>query len=326
MDSTFEDNFAGGKGGGVTAFGRNNVKLVVTGTTFVNNTATGTGGGMHFGSQPADTGFVQAYRNVLIQGNIFRGNNASNGGGLSGVDFQATIIGNTFRCNSAGNGGAVHLDDAATLLQPTMTLTFSNNFMISNEALINAGGLWLGTPSTVTVNLGNNTFYRNWAGSAGGALYCAIASISWTGTPALMIENTAATNLGAAVGASTCTCSGGENVYLEGNSASASFNFSLWSGVLEDTRQRCGSFYIETTPIDFSRKPSAVCAADIAGAPSAPQESFGSPVPFQGLSDVYMAPGGSMGMSSTCVQALLIRDTNADESSIYYWLSSYPVR
>jgi predicted outer membrane repeat protein len=287
VGSTFEDNTAK-RGAAIAAFGGTTTSI--TDCNFNNNTAIGDAGAVLFSSieQAASTSIV----GVTLSGNTFIGNRAGgNGGAVLGVDFQASLTGNTFKCNFGHNGGAIAFDRQATILNGQTGLTFQNNVLISNEASSSGGGLYLDTSVGYTIQLGSNTFYRNWAAHSGGAITCNIGKVTWSGDQANIVENTVENGKGAAWYESQCTCLSGQNIYMSGNAASGPNNHTLWWGPFGEPDLKCGSFYAGTVPIDYSRKPSLTCVGDT----TIPTLSF--PPPFQGFDSVQMQPGGETGTS-----------------------------
>ena len=115
-NSTFLNNSSAGSGGGVT----NNGTATITNSTFSNNSATGDGGGV-----------ANINGTITIANSAFSNNSANGGGGVINNSGTATIFNSTFSGNSAtyDGGGVFTWNGAAS--PPTTTI---RNTILANSA------------------------------------------------------------------------------------------------------------------------------------------------------------------------------------------------
>jgi predicted outer membrane repeat protein len=141
----FEDNQAGGAGGGVRVF----VNLVTTNTQFINNRAGSNGGG------------AQATGAATVSDGQFSGNTAAlYGGGLAAFGgltlTNVAILSNTAQTN---NGGGAFVNSGGA--------NVSGGSFINNQAQGHGGGLNVGGG----LSLSRSQFLGNFAQTDGGGLY-----------------------------------------------------------------------------------------------------------------------------------------------------------
>jgi predicted outer membrane repeat protein len=163
-DGSFNSNLASSSGGGIVVDYYN---LSATGTTFINNTATGSQGG---------GAWVQG--NATITNGIFQGNHSGNdGGGLytSGNNSISTLTQTDFTSNSsAEDGGGLYASDQAVV---------QGGHFQNNTALRYGGGWYVGSTTTMT-NTVNTSNTATWGGGGyadGGAV---LHGVTFTGNTA----------------------------------------------------------------------------------------------------------------------------------------------
>jgi hypothetical protein len=170
-NSTIENNYSGGNGGGFSD--ENNVgALVVSNSVFRNNTAVGNGGGIQEG------GPSTVITNSEIDGNTASGT----GAGLFANGPGVTIQSSTFAHNTAAiGGGAIELQTTGTAASGS---TITNSTITDNNALNNGGANGGGIEAPVTtftgsLQLTNDTIASNFATNGGGIFWAgATGSIS----------------------------------------------------------------------------------------------------------------------------------------------------
>jgi predicted outer membrane repeat protein len=172
-NSTLQNNFSGGVGGG---FGDENAQgtLVVRNSLFQGNVAAGNGGAI------AAAGPATTITSSEIKGN----SSAMNGGGVFASGTTLTVLNSTLAGNAAANGGGIELATTGTgAAGSTITsTTIAGNSALSAEANDNGGGLDVIAPGSLA--LLNDTITANVASTGGG--------IFWTGTAgsAVSVQNT----------------------------------------------------------------------------------------------------------------------------------------
>ena len=129
----------------------------ITGNAIIGNIAAVTGGGINCDQ---DTGVTSPE----IASNLIQGNDAVNGGGISGFGASPTIMRNTISGNSAGTGGGIRDISNESLIQ--------GNVILDNTASIGAG-LYVASSLTTLVN---NNIIGNIATGTGGGIACSEAS------------------------------------------------------------------------------------------------------------------------------------------------------
>jgi parallel beta-helix repeat protein len=150
--------------------------ITISGNRIINNTVSGSGGGISFqysgnliknniilNNVATDKGggiYNYEYKNTIIN-NIIAGNSAKNGGGSYGNVIGSSISSNHFVNNIANNDSAIY--------SPAPNI-FLNNLFINNKSSITPSeSIGLSGVSTITSNniLNNNTTYsvRNYNGS-----------------------------------------------------------------------------------------------------------------------------------------------------------------
>jgi predicted outer membrane repeat protein len=213
-NSTLSGNTSGGVGGGaVLGVEGGNNPVVISGDAFTDNTATDAGGGLFTSGHAA------------VANSIFSGNSAQSGGGLclngGGVPSASTIKGSTFADNSANVGGGIYL------ASPT-SATISGVTAIGNRATGGrGGGLYVVGPSSTnvtSVSVTGSHFDANSATGNGGG-------VAATDGVNLKIGGTTinANHAGGGGGGLMVTGSGDEKVTLTISGGKVSDNFS--SGV-----------------------------------------------------------------------------------------------
>ena len=166
----YENNSAYNNGG-VFYISHASMSTTITDSSFTNNQAINSHGGVLF---------VSGSRSIGISGNIFTNNTARHDGGaayLSGIT-SAINMGNRFVNNTAtDDGGAIYVSSSST--------TNNGNTFINNRAIDDGGAIYVSSSSTTN---NRNTFINNKA-IDGGALY--ITSSSSTNSDNTFINNTA---------------------------------------------------------------------------------------------------------------------------------------
>jgi hypothetical protein len=189
VNSSVTGNFAGAFGGG---FGdeNNQGSLTVAGSTFLNNTTPGNGGGI------AEGGPATSISGSEIDGNAAGGS----GGGVFVAGMTLTIQASTIANNtSAGNGGGVELDTAGAGLFQGSTIT--NTTITGNSAVNNAGanggGIDAGANFTGDLKLQSDTVNGNFASMGGG--------VFWAGGGNIGVQNTILAGNAAVAGPDTAS-------------------------------------------------------------------------------------------------------------------------
>jgi hypothetical protein len=170
-NSTIENNFTGGMGGGFSDE-NNNGSLVVTNSLFLNNTASMSGGGIQEGG-PSTT----------IINTEFKGNSSGgSGGALFANGTTLTIDSSTFADNTAaGNGGGIEIETTGT---GSAGSTITDSTITGNTALNNAGANGGGIDAVTIGSLAllNDTINANFANNGGG--------VFWDGSGTFSVQNT----------------------------------------------------------------------------------------------------------------------------------------
>ena len=136
--STFSNNNATGTGGGLVNVGT----MTITGSTFRDNSATsGDGGGAYNGGT------------LIIANSTFSNNSASGaGGGLSNNNGTATILNSTFSGNQAGSSGGALSTWKGSTTAPT---TILRNTILANS-VAPGGDCWNNTANGAVLSGENN--------------------------------------------------------------------------------------------------------------------------------------------------------------------------
>jgi len=224
--ATFTQNSAAYGGGifvGANKDKPNNSVVTIVGGTFLENTATGTGGSnTYYGGGAIATGAPGISITTDATTTFTRNSAVGSGGAISMVNgslnaLALNINGSTFTSNTAGvDGGAIFAGDSTTTITST-NATFTNNsavnsggairgnVVMSNTILTNnqvtgpsatgGGALYIWGNSTIT----NSTFRTNKSTTGGGAVYIYNRSgpTAYVVTGTTFTNNTAATNGGA---------------------------------------------------------------------------------------------------------------------------------
>jgi hypothetical protein len=165
LNSTIENNFSGGSGGGFSD--ENNVgTLEISNSIFRNNVAVGDGGGIQEGG-PSTT---------IIDSEIDGNTSSATGGGLFANGNTVSIQSSTFFHNTATTGGgAIEIQNTGTMIRNS---TITDNSALGNAAaasIANGGGIEApATTFTGSLQLSNDTITSNFATNGGG--------IFWAGT------------------------------------------------------------------------------------------------------------------------------------------------
>jgi hypothetical protein len=175
-DSTIENNFSGGQGGGFSDE-NNNGTLIVSNSIFRGNTATMDGGGIQEGG-PSTT----------ITNTEFDNNSSgATGGALFANGPTLTVSSSTFSGNtSITGGGAIEVQTTGTAIAASAITnsTITGNSALSNASTATGGGIDAPASFTGTLALLQDTINGNFADTGGG--------ISWAGTAnsAVSVQNT----------------------------------------------------------------------------------------------------------------------------------------
>ncbi len=183
---------------------------ILTGNTFIRNTATSGGGGL----------LIHAGRNTLLAANTIISNTANYGGGLRILQsYTVTLSDNTIISNTAltGNGGGLDISQS-------YTVTLTDNTISDNTAAYGGGGL--NVSQSYTVTLTDNAISGNVADYEGGGLN---VSQSYTVT---LTGNTISGNAAIQAGGGGLEVSQCENVSLTGNTISGNAA-NDWGGGLD---------------------------------------------------------------------------------------------
>ncbi len=151
-DCEFRNNTAQ-EHGGAAYFGR---QVNVFDCTFENNHAVnGSGGGIN----------IYVFRNVTIDGTVFKNNSSKYYGGGLHVDMVDTlfVINAWFEGNHSASGGGVAITGSSYYTDPVIV---SNAVFFDNSAT-DGGGLWASQSNLI---LTNTTFSSNYAARGGGGL------------------------------------------------------------------------------------------------------------------------------------------------------------
>jgi hypothetical protein len=191
-DSLIASNHAGGHGGGIFK-DRGSVRLptTITGTTFQNNTANWSGGGVfilrtpltisdsQFSNNHADEyGGGLGYQNnstetVLISNTTFDANSAAWDGGAIHFSGESMSINNsTIQNNMAANGAGIHngtADDPFTkyIIRTDTTLIITGSILQENIASGDGGGAF----NEGVMTCGESTFVNNESYTLGGGIH-----------------------------------------------------------------------------------------------------------------------------------------------------------
>jgi hypothetical protein len=171
LNSTISDNFSGANGAGFSD--ENDAgTLVVRNSLFLDNTATGDGGGIQEGG-PSTT----------IINTEFKGNSSGgNGAGLFANGTTLTLQSSTFADNTAaGNGGGAEVETTGSGATGS---TITDSTFTGNRALNNAGANGGGIDAVAIGSLAllNDTINGNFADNGGG--------VFWDGSGQFSVQNT----------------------------------------------------------------------------------------------------------------------------------------
>jgi hypothetical protein len=205
-NSTIENNFTGGMGGGFSD--ENNLgTLVVTNSLFLNNTASMNGGGIQEGG--AST--------TIINTEFKFNSSGGSGAALFANGTTLTVQSSTFAFNTAaGNGGGIEVETTGT---GSAGSTVTDSTITGNRALNNAGANGGGIDAVAIGDLAllNDTINGNFANNGGG--------VFWDGSGSFSAENTIIAANSAGVGgtgpdannpAGTFTDNGGNLIGVSG--------------------------------------------------------------------------------------------------------------
>ena len=180
-DSVFGNN-SGGAGGAIGSKGVN--PIVITGSTFTGNRASGSGGAIY------------AVGQVSVTDCEFSGNTASKDGGAIAAS-SAIVRNSTFSSNHASDAGAaIYLDIA---LYPTGLTAIPGNVIADSTFDQNSGAAHGGAiafESFVAAKVTNNTFTTNGATQGGAIYYGAQKIVGGTELPNLLQGNRFENNQG----------------------------------------------------------------------------------------------------------------------------------
>ena len=140
-------NGSGGQGGGIF----NGGTLAITHSSIAGNTTPFIGGGIH------------SQGRLTVSDSVISGNSASNAGGIESAFSTLQLMRSTVSNNHANfQGGGVRLFDASGVIAHS---TISDN--TANGAQTSAGGIYVESAVTSTVEVTNSTVANNLAGAAG---------------------------------------------------------------------------------------------------------------------------------------------------------------
>ena len=243
--NSFQNNSASYDGGVLQAV---DSTLMVTGNTFQNNSAVIWGGVL----------FVY-YCTLTVTDNTFQNNSATDGGVLSVLDSTLTVTDNTFQNNTATDtGGVLHVvrstftvtanafqhnsaEAGGVLSVFDSTLTVTDNTFQNNTAEV--GGVLYVEGSTLTVT--DNTFQNNTA-EAGGVLYVVGSTLTVTDNT---FQNNSASYDGGVIYAWKSTLTVTDNAF-QNNSAGA----------------RGGALHVDDSSIRFTDNNFTDSSAELGGA------------------------------------------------------------
>jgi predicted outer membrane repeat protein len=159
--------------------------LAVTNSTFNNNSATNSGGGIF------NDGFDLVLRGsavLTVTDSTFSSNSANYGGGIYNADAGGTAVltvaNSTFSGNSALHGGGITHDNFQSTGSAVLTVT--NSTFNNNSATNSGGGVynedWADSAALIVANC---TFSGNSAGNGGGGIFNNYVA----GSPVLTVTN-----------------------------------------------------------------------------------------------------------------------------------------
>ena len=158
-DTTFQDNTADWSGGGVFIW---RTPLTISDSTFINNQADEYGGGLGYQNNSTET--------VMISNTTFEENTAGWDGG--GIHFSGELM-NLSNCtiqnNTAENGAGVHngpADDSKYIIRADTTFTITGSTVQGNIAS-DVGG---GTFNEGVMTCGESTYVANESSAEGGGI------------------------------------------------------------------------------------------------------------------------------------------------------------
>lgn len=186
--TTFDDNIANGKGGGLYIAQKDYADVTLDNNEFNNNRSKYAGGGAYL---------ALGYADLTLTENTFSGNDAlatltgatGNGGGLVLVEdvtfvSQANIeLGaNVFDDNTAeGNGGGAYIDVAYENVADTKQIAIAGtSYFLYNEADGSGGGFHIVAGDSVDVDIQSTATYVNAAGVDGGGAFISALNSSVT--------------------------------------------------------------------------------------------------------------------------------------------------
>jgi len=158
--TTFQDNTADWSGGGVFIW---RTPLVITDSQFINNHANEYGGGLGYQNNSTET--------VTISKSTFEGNSAEwDGGAIHFSGELMTINGSTIRNNTAENGAGIHngeADDSKYIIRADSTLIITSSRVLENIA----GGYGGGAFNEGVMTCGESSFTGNDSATLGGGIH-----------------------------------------------------------------------------------------------------------------------------------------------------------
>ena len=139
-------------------------KLIVADSSFIGNTANGSGGAIALTTSPL------TMDRSIVRSNVANGSSSFAGGGAftsntSIVTINDSEISDNKSTGASAGGGAWRIGGAGSI-------TFKNSTISGNSAANVGGAFVTGSAVTATLNLRNSTVANNTAGSSGGDFLC----------------------------------------------------------------------------------------------------------------------------------------------------------
>jgi hypothetical protein len=206
-NSTVQDNFSGGVGGGF-ADENNQGNLIVRNCLFLDNVAAGNGGGIQEGG--ASTTIIS----TEVKGNSSGGV----GGGILANGVKLAITSCTVADNtSSGDGGGIEVETTGTggNSSSIITSTITGNTALNNGGT-NGGGIDAAAAFTGTLSLVNDTINANTATNGGGVFWAGTAGSTFNVLNTIIAQNFADTGPDANNPAGTFTDHGGNLIGISG--------------------------------------------------------------------------------------------------------------
>jgi hypothetical protein len=208
LNSTIEDNFSGGEGGGF-ADQNNQGRLVVQDSLFLGNTAVGDGGGIQEGGSST----------MILLTEVNNNSSGGVGGGVFANGTTLVVKRATFADNVAsGDGGGIEVEttgsgSAGSLIAEA---TVTGNTALNNAGG-NGGGIDLAAALTGSVSLLNDTINANFATNGGGVFWAGTKGSAVSVQNTIIAQNFAATGPDANNPAGTFTDVGGNLIGISGS-------------------------------------------------------------------------------------------------------------